>query len=286
MSNVGVDVVADARRFWRDHDQALALHRSLRGTGLSHDLYRGMPPWFNAYYAHFQRRAVVRLLRQCGPLGGMRALDVGCGTGRWSELLACLGAWPVGVDLGLAALQLGRARQGQRQFCAGALPDLGFADAVFDLVVSVTVLQHVPRLQQEEAIAELARVLRAGGWLVVCESVDPSDPASHVFGNPVDIWRAMFAATGLRQVDYIPCEHLPYIRLFQRARAWVSRWRPAGSEVLDVSSVATALRRRLILSLALQMAIAVSYPIEYLASWLLPRRWARLGCFLLTKEQV
>jgi SAM-dependent methyltransferase len=272
------------RQFWSHHDETLVEHESLQQVALSHDLYRGMPAWFNAYYAHFQQRAVMRLLHRCGPLDGARVLDVGCGTGRWSELLAAVGACPVGVDIGLRALRLAAQRQINGCFSAAELPYLGFANGVFDLVLSVLVLQHVPRTQQREAIAALARVLRPGGWLIACELVDPADPADHVFANSSEVWFDMFGAAGLRRLAYVPCEYLPYVKWFQRAREWIGSHRPSGSVTADVSSVAMTLQRRPALAWMLQATITLSYPLEYLASWFLPRRWARLGGFLLLKE--
>jgi len=126
-------------------------------------------------------------------------------------------------------------------------------------------------------------VLRPGGWLIACELIDPADPAPHVFGNPVEMWHIMFEAAGLRQVAYAPCEYLPYVRLFQRVRAWLGQRSPLGSAVPDVSSVAVTLQRRPAFAWMLRLVITISYPLEYLASWLLPRRWARLGGFLLVK---
>ncbi|RLG69117.1 MAG: hypothetical protein DRO11_08210 [Methanobacteriota archaeon] len=270
--------------FWLRHDSALSEYELSQQTTLSHDLYRGMPTWFNAYYAHFQRRAVVSLLRRCGPLTGMRVLDVGCGTGRWSRLLASMDAHPVGVDIGMGALRLAAAQMDRGRFSAAALPHLGFADSVFDLVISVLVLQHVPRPQQQEAIAALARLLRPGGWFIACELVDPNDPAHHVFANPVETWRAMFKAAGLQQVAYAPCEYIPYVGLFQSVRDWLGRRRSSGVTRPDVSAVAATLQRRPALAWMLRIALMISYPFEYVASWLLPRRWARLGGFLFVKE--
>jgi SAM-dependent methyltransferase len=276
----------DPRRFWQQHDETLsqAGQGPLPQQGLSHDLYRGMPPWFNAYYAYFQQRAVLRMLRRCGPLADKVVLDVGCGTGRWSNLLLTLGARPVGFDVGERALRLAQQRLNAAILCVAALPDLGFADETFDLALSVTVLQHLPRERQPQAIAALARVLRPGGWLIACEIVDTQDPAAHVFGNAAARWQAMCAEAGLRPVAYVPCEYLPYVKLFQRARDWFSRRAHSESAGPGVSSVAALLQRRPTLAWLLRMGVLLSYPLELAASVVLPRRWARLGGFLLKKE--
>ncbi|MBN2004372.1 MAG: methyltransferase domain-containing protein [Anaerolineae bacterium] len=278
--------MVEPRRFWQQHDETLPGlgYGSVPQQGLSHDLYRGMPPWFNAYYAYFQRRAVLRMLRHCRPLEGKSVLDVGCGTGRWSDLLLTMGAHPTGFDVGERALSLAKERLGGTKVCVAALPDLGFADAAFDLALSVTVLQHIPRERQPQAIAALARVLRPGGWLIACEIVDLKDPAAHVFGNSAARWQVMFENAGLRLVAYVPCEYLPYVKLFQRVRSWFGRRGHSESSELGVSSIAALLQRRPLLAWLLRIGVLLSYPLEFMASVLLPRRWARLGGFLLMKE--
>ncbi|HEX9115647.1 MAG TPA: class I SAM-dependent methyltransferase [Anaerolineae bacterium] len=272
----------DVRQFWSQHDSTLPTSDASQGVGLSHDLYRGMPPWFNAYFAHFQRRAVLRLLADCGPLTGSRGLDVGCGTGRWSEQLAAFGVQPFGVDIGWKALRLAAHFRSAGRFSAAALPSLGFADGVFDVAISVAVLQHIPRQQQPAAIADLARILKPGGWLVACELIDGADRAEYVFANSIAKWRTLFQDTGLRQVAFTACEHLPYIKIYQRLRA--KQGGAAGTG--NVSTVAAALDHRRVLAYTARLAILASYPLEYLATWLLPASWARFGAFLLVKDSL
>src|SRR5437764_1431615 len=69
--------------------------------------YPAAPPWFNRFYAHFQLRTVARMLGDL-PLRGARALDVGCGSGRWTRWLAERGAEPVGIDPTAAMLETAR----------------------------------------------------------------------------------------------------------------------------------------------------------------------------------
>ena len=96
----------------------------------------------------------------------MRALDLGCGIGQVTAALADLGANAVGVDISEVALERARAAHPALEFKApspeGRLP---FADAVFDAVVCLHVLQHVADTQL--FLSEARRVLKPAGRLAV-----------------------------------------------------------------------------------------------------------------------
>jgi SAM-dependent methyltransferase len=100
---------------------------------------------------------------------GRRVLDVGCGNGYVLSRFAAAGAEVVGVDITRKAIELCEARfrlaglTGKFQIAdAESLP---FADASFDCVTSMGVLHHVP--DTEAAVAEIRRVLKPGGRLIV-----------------------------------------------------------------------------------------------------------------------
>ena len=110
----------------------------------------------------------------------VRGLDVGCGTGR---LLASLhGAWPgmklTGIDLsapylGEARRLIGRtARVKLEEAAAEALP---FDDASLDLVVSSFLLHELPQEIRGAAIAEMARVVKPDGLVVIVDSIQKGD---------------------------------------------------------------------------------------------------------------
>ena len=273
----------DLKEFWTRHDLALAQHESGGGAALSHDLYRGMPPWFNAYYAYFQRLAVERLLKRCDVPPGGRVLDVGCGTGRWSGLMLRRGLRPTGLDMGHLALQYAARQWPEARFCQAQLPDLCFAPGAFDLAISVTVLQHVPGERQAAAVSAIACALKSGGHLIVCETIDVGDPSPHIFGHRADEWLGLLHGAGLQPVAQAGCEYLPQVKVFQWGRRVWQMHAPSGSGAADVSAVAGVLKTRPLLGVPIRMALVVSYPIEYLAATLLPWRWAHLGCFLLRK---
>jgi SAM-dependent methyltransferase len=94
-------------------------------------------------------------------------LDLGCGRGYWMEHLAVRGMAAVGVEHDpLRAAQA--ARFGPVVCGDGAR--LPLADASVGLVWCLHVLHHLP--QPERALAEVRRVMRPGGVLVLAESVE------------------------------------------------------------------------------------------------------------------
>jgi len=108
---------------------------------------------------------------------GARVLDVGCGSGRHTAAAYRLpGARVVGVDVAADELEAARERLqlhdrlaahggGRWHFCAADGRRLPFGDGRFDLVICAEVLEHVPA--DGRVLAEIARVLRPGGDLVV-----------------------------------------------------------------------------------------------------------------------
>jgi malonyl-CoA O-methyltransferase len=119
--------------------------------------------------ARVQRRVVELLLERLAGLGAAprRCLDVGAGTGLLlSRLrLAHPGLLAAGVDLSPEMARTGRAREPGAAWAVADAEALPFAAGSFDLLVSTSTLQWLPRLGA--AFAEMGRVLRPGGLLAV-----------------------------------------------------------------------------------------------------------------------
>jgi ubiquinone/menaquinone biosynthesis C-methylase UbiE len=109
---------------------------------------------------------VVREILDGLPVGV--ALDAACGTGRHSAYLAALGHDVVGVDESPEMLAVAREKVPAGTFHEGDLHDLPLADDSVDVAVCALAVSHVPDLAA--VLAELVRVLRPGGHLVLSDS--------------------------------------------------------------------------------------------------------------------
>lgn len=93
--------------------------------------------------------------------GADRVLDIGCGDGQISRLLAANGATVVGVDPTWNQISVAARRAGGPAYLRAGAARLPFPDASFDAAVACLVFEHIDEL--DEAIAEVARVVRPGG---------------------------------------------------------------------------------------------------------------------------
>jgi ubiquinone/menaquinone biosynthesis C-methylase UbiE len=110
------------------------------------------------------------------PTGEERALDVGTGAGALALALAPLVREVVGLDPVPELLALARERAAPNsEFVEGDGTALPFPDGRFDLAGTHRTLHHVER--PDRIVAELARVTRPGGRVLVVDQLAPGDPA-------------------------------------------------------------------------------------------------------------
>ena len=119
------------------------------------------------HWRHWTRQA----LELCP---GDRVLDLAAGTGVSTVELARSGAYAVGCDFSLEMLCAGRSRPARQRLplVAGDALRLPFGDGVFDAATISFGLRNVADVHP--ALREMARVVRPGGRLVVCEFSQPA----------------------------------------------------------------------------------------------------------------
>ncbi len=166
-------------------------------------------------------------------LGAVRTvLDVGCGVGHWSRVLARVLPSEVEV-IGIDREELWVAKAMQRTKAAGlsqrfeyrvaSAESLPFDDGAFDLVTCQTLLMHVP--DPEAVLCEMFRVTRPGGLVVAAEATNVAGPLvdSIVLGDPPETAAALLCfqllcergKRSLGEGDNLLGESLP--KLFLRA---------------------------------------------------------------------
>ena len=155
------------------------------------------------------RRAVTRAV---AAQPGERVLDLAAGTGTSTVPFAEAGAQAVACDFSLGMLRVGRRREPSLPFVAGDALRLPFADASFDAVTISFGLRNVH--DPAAGLAELLRVTRSGGRLVVCEFSPPTwGPFRTVYVEY--LMRALPAVA--RRVSSNPDA---YVYLAESIRAW------------------------------------------------------------------
>jgi 2-polyprenyl-3-methyl-5-hydroxy-6-metoxy-1,4-benzoquinol methylase len=185
--------------------EARARRFAVEGDGLAAVCSYGMPRFYNRLIHFCQRRALEPWLKVAP---GMRVLDVGCGIGRWSRLLASRGACVTGVDLSptmIAEAERRAAASGLASRCRFIVQDSAALeiDGSFDLILCVTMLQHMLDVRaMRSALHRMVLHLAPRGRLVLLEAA-PARIATRC-NTPVfmarhrAVYLRLFRACGLR----------------------------------------------------------------------------------------
>ena len=116
----------------------------------------------------------IATTRAVNPQADERVLDLAAGTGTSSVALAKSGAHVVAADFSPGMLEVGRKKHGQNpllEFVEADATKLPFVDNSFDAVTMSFGLRNV--VEPQKALAELYRVTKPGGRIVICEFSTP-----------------------------------------------------------------------------------------------------------------
>jgi len=147
------------------------------------------------YAEHFQhelderpleRALVTAFAEMCAEVDG-KVADVGCGFGHITRYLADQGAPAFGLDLSQGMIAEARERYPDLEFRVGDMTALGDADASWAGAIVPYSIIHLTVDERRRAFAELARVVRPGGWMMVSFHVSVAD---HPAGSSMhlDTW--------------------------------------------------------------------------------------------------
>jgi 2-polyprenyl-3-methyl-5-hydroxy-6-metoxy-1,4-benzoquinol methylase len=200
------------RLYWKRHSQRWTdLDYERDPDGLGNVCHAGASLWLNRYYARFQRQVYARLLSALPAIQGGRALDVGCGAGRWCTVLRQRGYAVTGIDLQEDLIDANRKRYPDMHFEFASIQDFPVIEPC-DLVSSVTVLQHIPFVDQEYAVQRLRMHLRPGGHALLLENV--RDQAPHVFARAYADWVRLLEHQGFRLVQAMRYDYSPTLQCY------------------------------------------------------------------------
>ena len=150
-------------------------------AGISSAMYSAFEDRFRGSREEVARRLSVYLpvLERTGVSGSdSPVLDLGCGRGEWLELLVKHGCVVKGVDLNAEFVSNGR-QQGLDLVHAEAVDFLGAQpESSFSAVTSFHLAEHLPVGQLVELLAQIHRVLRPGGVMIL----ETPNPENHVVG--------------------------------------------------------------------------------------------------------
>jgi ubiquinone/menaquinone biosynthesis C-methylase UbiE len=145
---------------------------------------------------------------------GEKVLDVGCGTGT----LAIMEAEPrvgatgqvFGIDPGEQQIARARFKAARRslsiEFQVGVIEHLDFPDQTFDVVLSTIMMHHLSDSLKRQGLAEIERVLKPGGRLVIADFKRPEERPIQVVrfgagGSRIQDLAALAKDTGFSQVE-------------------------------------------------------------------------------------
>jgi len=137
------------------------------------------PQSFDGLAEHYDRLAelgpgdVARWLRTALPSHGGSAVDIGCGSGRHTVVLAERFDRVVGIDLSEPMVELARRKRPDPKVTYEVRDLMDVGGQQFDLVLSVGALHHMPDL--EAALAKIASLVSPGGTAVLVDLVADRD---------------------------------------------------------------------------------------------------------------
>jgi ubiquinone/menaquinone biosynthesis C-methylase UbiE len=107
---------------------------------------------------------------------GAHVLDVGCGTGTLAiEVQSRVGkeGRVFGIDPGTRQITRARSKAARRNlpidFQIGVIEQLAFPDHMFDVALSTLMMHHLPASLKRQGLAEIVRVLKPGGRLIIAD---------------------------------------------------------------------------------------------------------------------
>lgn len=158
--------------------------------------------WEDGYSLNISPEAAVEFFHFSRPVGGMKVLDVGCGSAVFFESNQ---DWPMevwGIDCSRVAIVKAKERVPGGEFLVGWGERLPFGSSSFDRVYCLGSLEHF--VDMALGLKEMRRVLKVGGLILLQVPIGDTEsggeqPIRRVMAK--DDWRSLYAKAGLTVLD-------------------------------------------------------------------------------------
>ncbi|HEX4092622.1 MAG TPA: class I SAM-dependent methyltransferase [Trebonia sp.] len=183
------------------------------GTGITLRAFRLNAAMNHLMFTGRRGRVYDRIVALAGVRPGDSVLDVGCSSGYLAGRLAASGpsVRVTGVDPSAPAVGYARRHAGPGMtFRVGVAQDLGLPDAAFDVVTCTLAMHHIPKRQRPAALAEMYRVTRPGGRVLVAD-LAPLPSAGHRDRDAADPLGELAAAAGYQLESWGALPLLRYV---------------------------------------------------------------------------
>ncbi|MGB9418430.1 MAG: class I SAM-dependent methyltransferase [Acidobacteriaceae bacterium] len=158
------------------------------------------------YYEVAQLRRCLGFMAEQGIHPG-RSLEIGCGFGRLSPYIAEHFAQHTAVDINAWAISEASHYYPAISFSEASATLLPFPDHSFDVVITWTVLQHVPNSLVGKALNEIKRVAKPTSLLILCESTlyagKPEKSGQHTHDRFPEFYAEKFSPRSLIISEFI-----------------------------------------------------------------------------------
>jgi SAM-dependent methyltransferase len=204
------------QEFW---EQRLEAQFDLRGTGET-----GLSLAYNRACYRLRAEVLGACLQRAGLLpGGRRVLDIGCGTGFWTDWYVTRGAHYTGVDIAQVSVDRLAERYPEQRFVRADVSE-GVPGGPYDIVNVFDVLYHITdEARWEAALRHLAGAVAPGGLLLVTDVFsDRGSLAEHNVMRPLGRYLEVIGAAGLVREQLLPT----HVLLNRHLGPWrfLNRW--------------------------------------------------------------
>lgn len=119
-----------------------------------------------------------------GSIKNKKILDVGCGVGDFSIMFAKMGADITSIDISEEAIKKAKKRSEEEHIPCNLLvtsiKDMEFSPQSFDIITSITVLQHIPDEELSLSIQKMIDSLKIGGYIYILETAPTTTDQSMI----------------------------------------------------------------------------------------------------------